>query len=131
MSTTRFTARLEEDLKEQILQLAHSTGRCADSLFNETMREYLERWQIADIEQGLRELEAGDIANPEEAEAVFVRITTSEAMARADTGDRRVVVGSSCTKLFGTQRAYIPTYATWPNPARVNEVVSKSQERPF
>jgi predicted transcriptional regulator len=84
MSTT-FTVRLEENLKEQILQLAHSTGRSANFLFNEAIGEYLERRQIADVEQGLRELEAGDIATPEEADAVFARITTPEAMARAGT----------------------------------------------
>ncbi len=85
MSTTTFSVCLEEVLKEQILQLAHSTGRSANFLFNQAMREYLERerWQIADIEQGLRELEAEDIASPEEAEAVFERITTPEATARA------------------------------------------------
>jgi RHH-type transcriptional regulator, rel operon repressor / antitoxin RelB len=85
MSTTTFSVRLEEDMKDQILQLAHSTGRSANFLFNEAVREYLERecWQIADIEEGLRELEAGDIATPEEAKAVFERITTPEAMARA------------------------------------------------
>ena len=82
---TTFSVRLEEGMKEQILQLAHSTGRSANFLCNEAVREYLdrERWRIADIEQGLRELEAGDIATPEEAEAVFERITTLEAMARA------------------------------------------------
>ena len=85
MSTTTFSVRLVDDMKERILQLAHSTGRRANFLFNEAVREYLERerWQIADIEQGLRELEAGDIATPEEAEAVFERITTPEALARA------------------------------------------------
>ena len=84
MSTTTFSVRLEEDMKEQILQLAHSTGRSANFLLNEAIREYLdrERWQIAEVEQGLRELEAGDVATPEEAEAVFERITTPEAMAR-------------------------------------------------
>jgi predicted transcriptional regulator len=83
MSTTTFSIRLEEDIKEQILRLAHSTGRSTNVLFNEAIREYLERRQIADIEQGLRELEEGDIATPEEAEAVFKRITTPEAMVRA------------------------------------------------
>ncbi len=85
MSTSPFSDRLEEALKERILELAHSTGRSGDYLLNEAVREYLERErrQIADIEQGLRELEAGDIAGPEEAEAVFERITTPETMAHA------------------------------------------------
>jgi RHH-type rel operon transcriptional repressor/antitoxin RelB len=85
MNSTTLSIRLEADVKKQMVQLAQSTGRSANFLLNEAVREYLERerWQIADIEQGLRELEAGDIATPEEAEAVFERITTSEAMARA------------------------------------------------
>ena len=82
---TLFSVRLGPIVKEQMIQLARATGRSTNSLFNEAVREYLERerWQIADIEQGLRELEAGNIATPEEADAVFERITTPEAMERA------------------------------------------------
>jgi predicted transcriptional regulator len=52
---------------------------------NDAAREYLEReqWQITDIEAGLRELEAGDIATDAEVESTFSRITTPEAMERA------------------------------------------------
>lgn len=85
MASTTFSVRLDPDIKEQMAQLAQATGRSANFLFNEAAREYLEkeRWQIADIEQGLRELEAGDVATPEEADAVFERITTAEAMEHA------------------------------------------------
>jgi predicted transcriptional regulator len=85
MASATFSVRLDPDVKEQMIQLAQATGRSTNFLFNEAVREYLERerWQIADIEQGLRELEAGDIATPEEADAVFERITTPEAMERA------------------------------------------------
>jgi RHH-type transcriptional regulator, rel operon repressor / antitoxin RelB len=79
------SVRLDSAVKEQMIQLARATGRSTNSLFNEAVREYLERerWQMADIEQGLRELEAGDIATPEETDAVFERITTLEAIGRA------------------------------------------------
>jgi RHH-type transcriptional regulator, rel operon repressor / antitoxin RelB len=85
MASATFSVRLDPDVKEQMIQLAQATGRSTNFLFNEAVREYLERerWQIADIEQGLRELEAGDIATPEEADAVFERLTTPEAMERA------------------------------------------------
>lgn len=85
MASTTFSVRLDPDVKEQMVQLAQATGRSTNFLFNEAVRDYLERerWQIADTEQGLRELEAGDVATPEEAEAVFERITTPEAMKRA------------------------------------------------
>ena len=85
MASATFSVRLDPEIKEQMARLAESTGRSTNYLFNEAVREYLERerWQVADIEQGLRELEAGDIATPEEADAVFARITTPEAMQRA------------------------------------------------
>ena len=85
MDSTRRSVRLEAEVREQLVQLARSTGRSVNFLFNEAVREYLERErrQIADIEEGLRELEAGDIATPEEAEAVFERITTQAAVAKA------------------------------------------------
>jgi RHH-type transcriptional regulator, rel operon repressor / antitoxin RelB len=84
VASATFSVRLDPDVKAQMIQLAQATGRSTNFLFNEAVREYLkrERWQIADIEQGLRELEAGDIATPEEADAVFGRITTPEAMCR-------------------------------------------------
>ena len=85
MASTTFSVRLDPDVKEQVAQLAQATGRSANFLFNEAVREYLEkeRWQIADVEQGLRELEAGDVATPEEADAIFEHITTPEALERA------------------------------------------------
>lgn len=85
MVSTTFSVRLDPEAKTQMAELARATGRSTNFLFNEAVREYLEkeRWQIADIEQGLRELEAGDIATEEEADAVFERITTQEALQRA------------------------------------------------
>ena len=49
------------------------------------MREYLERerWQLADIEAGLAELVAGDLATPEEVDAAFARLTSAEMLAQA------------------------------------------------
>jgi RHH-type rel operon transcriptional repressor/antitoxin RelB len=85
MASTTFSVRLDPEIKEQMAQLAQATGRSTNYLLNEAAREYLERerWQIADIEQGLRELAQGDIATAEEAEAVFARITTPEALEQA------------------------------------------------
>lgn len=85
MASTTFSVRLDPEAKAQMAELARATGRSTNFLFNEAVREYLEkeRWQIADIEQGLRELEAGDIATADEADAVFERITTQEALQRA------------------------------------------------
>lgn len=88
MASMTFSVRLDPAAKEQMAELARATGRSTNFLFNEAVREYLEkeRWQIMDVEQGLRELEAGDVATPEEADAVFDRITTKEALERARAG---------------------------------------------
>jgi len=85
MATALFSVRLDPEMKEQMAQLAQATGRSTNYLFNEAVREYLERerWQLADIEAGLAELAAGDIATPEEAEAVFARLTNPAALAQA------------------------------------------------
>jgi predicted transcriptional regulator len=84
MASTALSVRLDPEMKEQMVQLAQATGRSTNYLFNEAVREYLERerWQLADIEQGLAELAAGDIATPEEADATFARLTTPEAQAQ-------------------------------------------------
>jgi predicted transcriptional regulator len=85
VASTTFSVRLDPEIKEQMARLAEATGRSTNYLVNEAMREYLERerWQIADIEQGLRELAEGDIATVEETEAAFERIITPEALQQA------------------------------------------------
>jgi predicted transcriptional regulator len=85
MASTTLSVRLDPETKEQMVQLAQATGRSTNYLFNEAVREYLERerWQLADIEQGLAELAAGDLATAEDVEATFGRITTPEALAQA------------------------------------------------
>jgi RHH-type transcriptional regulator, rel operon repressor / antitoxin RelB len=85
MASVTLSVRFSAEIKDQIADLAKATGHSANFILNEAVREYLERerWQIADIEQGLRELEAGDIATEEEVDATFSRITTPEAMEQA------------------------------------------------
>jgi predicted transcriptional regulator len=85
MAMTTFSVRLDPEMKDQMAQLAEATGRSTNYLFNEAVKEYLERerWQLADIEAGLSELAAGDLATPEEVEATFERLTTPAALAQA------------------------------------------------
>ncbi|HWE62448.1 MAG TPA: CopG family ribbon-helix-helix protein [Chloroflexota bacterium] len=85
MASTTFSVRLDPDMKEKMIELAQATGRSRNYLINEAVREYLERerWQIADIEQGLAELAAGDIATAEEVDATFARISTPAALEQA------------------------------------------------
>jgi predicted transcriptional regulator len=85
MAMNAFSVRIDPEMKEQMIQLAQATGRSTNYLFNEAVREYLERerWQLADIEAGMAELAAGDLATPEEVEATFARITNPVALAQA------------------------------------------------
>ena len=85
MAMTTFSVRLDPEMKDQMAQLAKATGRSTNYLFGEAVREYLERerWQLADIEAGMAELAAGDLATPEEVEATFARLTTPAALAQA------------------------------------------------
>jgi len=85
MAMTTFSVRIDPEMKEQMAQLAQATGRSTNQLFGEAVREYLERerWQLADIEAGLSELAAGDLATAEEVDATFARLTTPAALAEA------------------------------------------------
>ncbi len=85
MPMTTFSVRLDPDVKDQMAKLAQATGRSTNYLFNEAVKEYLERerWQLADIEAGLTELAAGDVATAEEVEVTLDRLTTPSALAQA------------------------------------------------
>ena len=83
-----FSVRLDPEMKAEMARLARATGRSTNFLFNQAVREYVERerWQLTDIEAGLAELAAGDVATPDEVEAAFARLTTPAALARARAG---------------------------------------------
>ena len=72
MSTT-MTVRLSEDVKQRLDKLAKSTDRSRSWLAADAIAGYLEmqEWQIAEIEQGIRDADAGDFASPAEVAAVF------------------------------------------------------------
>jgi RHH-type rel operon transcriptional repressor/antitoxin RelB len=65
--------RVPPDIKEQLDKLAQATGRSKTTLAIEALRSYLEEqaWQIAEIQEAIKEAHAGDFATPEEVEAVF------------------------------------------------------------
>ncbi len=66
--TTTLTTRLPQDMKDELDALAKSTGRNRNALVQEALRRFLDlqRWQIAEIEAGVREADAGNFVSDEE-----------------------------------------------------------------
>ena len=71
-TTSTITARISKELRSELDMLTRSTGRNKNALVEEALRRFveLERWQLADIEAGLREADAGDFAPNEEIDAL-------------------------------------------------------------
>jgi predicted transcriptional regulator len=69
------TIRLDDDLKEQLDQLAASTQRSKSFLAAEAIREYIElnEWQIKEIEQAINEADEGEFASDSEVEQTFAK----------------------------------------------------------
>lgn len=72
-TSTTMTIRLPEDVKQRLSRLAESTDRSRSWLAADAIAGYLERqeWQIEEIEQGVRDADAGDFAGTDEVGAVF------------------------------------------------------------
>jgi predicted transcriptional regulator len=64
---------MPESMKAELGALAKATGRNRNTLVVEAVRRFIEveRWQLADIEAGLREADAGDFATMEEMDALW------------------------------------------------------------
>lgn len=73
MQTAVLTLRVPAELRDRLEALAKSTQRSKAYHGAEAIREYLEHqaWQIEEIQQGLKEADAGDFASDAEVEAVF------------------------------------------------------------
>jgi RHH-type transcriptional regulator, rel operon repressor / antitoxin RelB len=71
--TTTIAIRMPESMKAELGALAKVTGRNRNTLVVEAVRRFIEveRWQLADIEAGLREADAGDFATTEEMDALW------------------------------------------------------------
>ena len=74
-TTTTMTVRLPEDVKQRLDRLAQATARSRSWLAADAIAEYVQtqEWQIAEIEAGVREADAGDFANMDEVAAVFAK----------------------------------------------------------
>lgn len=67
------TLQLPVEVKERLDELAKRTDQPASALATEAISSYLElqEWQIEEINEGLREAQAGDFATDAEVAAVF------------------------------------------------------------
>ncbi|UTV82405.1 ribbon-helix-helix protein, CopG family (plasmid) [Acidithiobacillus sp. YTS05] len=67
------TIRVPDEVRDELEALAKMTGRTRSWLAAEAINEYLERerWQVAQIQEGLAAADAGDFADPEEVATVF------------------------------------------------------------
>ena len=69
-STATFTVRVPADLKKRIDQLAKASDRSRSWLATDALRHYVDdqQWQLAEIESGLQDADAGRFVPHEEVE---------------------------------------------------------------
>ncbi len=72
-ATTTMTVRLPAEVKERLDRLAKTTARSRSWLAAHAIASYvdIQEWQIAEIEKGIRDADAGDFASADEVTAVF------------------------------------------------------------
>ena len=65
--------RVPGDVKDALERLAKATGRSRSRLAMEAIKEYLaeQAWQLAEIEQAIKEADAGDFASSDEVRATL------------------------------------------------------------
>lgn len=70
---TTVTTRIDEETQSRLDQLAKATERSRSWLVADAIRRYVEEegWQVAAIEEGVRQADAGDFATEEEVKAAF------------------------------------------------------------
>ena len=70
---TIVTTRIDEETQSRLDQLAKATDRSRAWLVADAIRRYVEEegWQVAAIEEGVRQADAGDFATEDEVKAAF------------------------------------------------------------
>ena len=84
MPTASINVRVSDEARlRQLDALAEATGRSRNHLVNEALKRYLddERWQLAKIEEGLKQADAGEFYTSEEV-AAGVRAVITAARER-------------------------------------------------
>jgi len=77
MSPENFTFLLEREKKEALKAIATVTDRDLTYVLNEAMASCLDiyQWLLDEINKGVAEAEAGDLASDDEVQAVFAKLT--------------------------------------------------------
>lgn len=75
MTAKTINVRVPEALYSQLEELARATTRSKSFLTIEALKGYLanESWQIRDIQEGIKEADAGNFASTEEVNVVFAK----------------------------------------------------------
>ena len=75
MDTATLTLRVPVEVRNQLDQLAEATHRTKSYLVGEAIRQYLdlEAWQVGEIQQAIKEADAGDFASDDEVDAVLTK----------------------------------------------------------
>jgi len=73
MSARTINVRLPDALYNQIEELSKATARTKSFLAIDALTNYVqnESWQIRDIQEGIKEADAGEFATDEQVKAVF------------------------------------------------------------
>lgn len=76
--TVTVGARAPRDVRDELDKLVKATGRNRNALVEEALRRFIEveRWQIAVIEDRLRQADAGDFASDEEMDELYAEFTS-------------------------------------------------------
>ena len=75
MARDAITVRMDAERRAALDALAQATDRDRSYLIDEAVDAYLavHRWRIAQIEEGVRQAEAGEFATDEEVAAAYAR----------------------------------------------------------
>jgi predicted transcriptional regulator len=75
LSMNAITIRISDDTAERLDQLARKLDRSQATMAEQAIEDFIvrEEWQIAEIEAGLAEADAGDFATAEEVAAVAAK----------------------------------------------------------
>jgi len=76
-----FTVRVSEDTARKLEEIAQKMDRSRSYTATEAIEEYVARqeWQLAEIEAGLTEADAGDFAGPDELAGVIAKYVKSNS----------------------------------------------------
>jgi RHH-type transcriptional regulator, rel operon repressor / antitoxin RelB len=79
-SSSVFSIRVPEDLKEQLEAMAKALDRPRSWVVQRALEKYVkeQRWQIEEIQKSLNEADAGDFASDEEVARVFSKWTHAD-----------------------------------------------------